>query len=100
MSAESTLTAGEQFRRFWRWWTGELAACVPAGFRRWTTRLRVLPLVVPEDGRYVIYRYDGSAWKPTGKAKGDAGEALAKSLGAKLRRRNIQRFTLGLVPGQ
>ena len=57
------MTSGEQFRRFWRWWTGELRACVPSGFVRAVNRLRVLPLVLAESDGFTLYPYDGSTWE-------------------------------------
>ena len=91
---------GEQFRRFWRWWIGELRQCVPGGIVRWLSRLRVAPLVMPEDGGFGVYRFDGAAWRRIGTAAADNPEALAKALGAALRKAGIERFAVGLPPGQ
>jgi len=100
MSAEATVTLGEQARRFWRWWTGELRACVPGGIVRWMSRVRVLPLVVPEDGGYTIHRFNGAVWQQVAKAAGDTPEALSKTLGVALRKAHVTRFSLALPSGK
>jgi general secretion pathway protein L len=100
-SVELATSAGEQVRRFWRWWSGELRECVPSALVRWSTRLSVLPLVVPEGSNgYSIHRFDGEAWRRVGQATGDTPEALAKALGGRLQNLGIDRFTLGLSSGQ
>jgi len=99
-SAELATSAGEQVRRFWRWWSGELRECVPGALVRWSTRLSVLPLVVPETNGYSIHRFDGDAWQRVGQVNGDTPEALATALGARLQSLNVKRFTLALNPGQ
>jgi general secretion pathway protein L len=99
-SAEFATSAGEQLRRFWRWWSGELRECVPGALVRWSTRLSVVPLVVPESNGYSIHRFDGDAWQRVGQVTGDTPEALGKALGARLQSLNIKRFTLALNPGQ
>jgi general secretion pathway protein L len=91
---------GEQFRRFWRWWVGELRDCVPTGIAHWLSRLRVAPLVVPEDGGFAVYRFDGAMWRLVTRAAGETPEALANVLGAELRKAGIERFAVGLLPGQ
>jgi general secretion pathway protein L len=97
---DAAVSIGEQFRRFWRWWVAELRECVPAGIVHWLSRLRVAPLVVPEDGGFAVYRFDGATWKRMARADGDTPEALAKALGAELRKTGIERFAVGLLPGQ
>lgn len=94
------VSIGEQFRRFWRWWVGELRECVPAGIFHWLSRLRVAPLIVPEDGGFAVYRFDGAKWQRVAKAAGESPEALATALGAELRKAGIERFGVGLLPGQ
>ena len=100
-STELATSAGEQIRRFWRWWSGELRECVPGALMRWSTRLSVLPLVVPTSGSgYSIHRFDGDAWPRVGQVSGDTPEALAKALGARLQSLGIKHFTLALNSGQ
>ena len=97
---DAAVSIGEQFRRFWRWWVGELRECVPTGIAHWLSRLRVAPLVVPEDGGFAVYRFDGAMWQRVTKAAGETPEALATALGAELRKAGIERFAVGLLPGQ
>ena len=97
---DAAVSIGEQFRRVWRWWTGELRKCVPGGVVRWLSRLRVAPLVVPEAGGFGVYRFDGTAWQRVATALADTPKSLAKALGAELRRLGIARFAIGLIPGQ
>lgn len=97
---DAAVSIGEQIRRFWRWWVGELRECVPTGTVHWLSRLRVVPLAVPEDGGFTVYRFDGARWQRVAKAAGDTPEALAKALGAELRKAGIERFAVGLLPGQ
>jgi general secretion pathway protein L len=99
-SMEAAGSTGEQFRRFWRWWVGELRGCVPSGIVHWLSRLRVAPLVMPEDGGFAVYRFDGAMWQRVARAAGDTPEVLAKALGATLRKAGIERFAVGLFPGQ
>ena len=99
-SAEVALTTVEQFRRFWRWWTGELRACVPAFLSRAVNRMRVLPLVVPEPIGFTLYRFDGATWQRVAKTTGETPEASASALGAMLRKAGVKRFSLALNPGQ
>ena len=97
---DAALSIGEQLRRFWRWWIGELRECVPTGIVHWLSRLRVPPLIMPEDGGFAVYRFHGARWQRVAKAAGDTPEALAKALGAELRKADIERFAVGLLPGQ
>lgn len=97
---DSAMTIGEQFRRFWRWWTTELRAMVPSSVIHWTSRIRVAPLVVSEDRGFGIYRFDGVAWRRLAKVAGTSPEELAQKLGTELRAAGIQRFAVGLQPGQ
>ena len=90
----------DQVRRFWRWWTSELALLIPAALRNWARRLRVLPLVVAEGGGFSIYRYDGKAWKRIATAQGGTPESLTKALAVELRRARIEKFAVGLPQGQ
>ena len=99
MAALEGLSLTEQSRRFWRWWTGELLACIPAGLRNWSRRLRVLPLVVAEGGGFSIYRYDGKNWKRIATAQGDTAESRVKALAVQLRGARIEKFAVGLPPG-
>jgi general secretion pathway protein L len=99
-SMDAAGSTGEQFRRFWRWWVGELRECVPTGIVQWLGRLRVAPLVMPEDGGFAVYRFDGARWQRVAKAAGETPEALANALGAELRKARIERFAVGLLPGQ
>ena len=99
MAALEGLSLTEQIRRFWRWWTGELLACIPAGIRNWSRRLRVLPLVVAEGGGFSIYRYDGKTWKRIATAQGDTAESRVKALAVQLRGARIEKFAVGLPPG-
>ena len=34
---DAAVSIGEQVRRFWRWWRGQLRECVPARIDRWLT---------------------------------------------------------------
>lgn len=97
---DAAVSIGEQLRRFWRWWADQLRECVPTGTVHWLSRLRVAPLVVPEDGGFAVYRFDGAMWQRVVKADGDTPEALATSLGAELRKAGIERFAVGLLAGQ
>ncbi|MFS8085858.1 MAG: hypothetical protein ACMG6H_09525, partial [Acidobacteriota bacterium] len=97
---DAPVAIGEQFRRFWRWWGGQLRACVPTGIVHWLSRLRVAPMVLPEGNGLGVYRFDGAVWQRVAKAVGDTPEALAKALGAELRKAGIERFAVGLLPGQ
>lgn len=97
---EAAVSSAQQFRRFWRWWGSELRECVPTGIAQWLSRLRVAPLVLPEGNGVAVYRFDGAAWQRVAKAAGDTPEALAKGLGAELRKAGIERFAVGLLPGQ
>ena len=97
---DAAVSIGEQFRRFWRWWIGELRQCIPGGVIRWLSRVRVAPLVMPEADGFGIYRFDGTAWQRVATARADTPDLLAKSLGAELRKAGIARFAVGLLPGQ
>jgi general secretion pathway protein L len=97
---DAAVSIGEQFRRFWRWWVGGLRECAPSAIVHWLSRLRVAPLVMPEDGGFAVYRFDGANWQRVAKAAGDAPDALAKALGVTLRKAGIERFAVGLLPGQ
>lgn len=97
---DAAVSMGEQLRRFWRWWLGELRECVPAGIVHWLSRLHAAPLVVAEDGGFAVYRFDGATWHRTAAAAGDTPEALAKALGGELRKAGIERFAVGLRKGQ
>ena len=97
---EAAASIGEQFRRFWRWWIGELRQCIPGGIVRWLARQRIGALVVPDAAGFGIFRFDGVGWQQVGNAVADNPEALAKALGAGLRNAGIQRFSVGLPPGQ
>ena len=100
MATLEGLSPLDQMRRFWRWWTGELAACIPSAFRNWVRRLSVLPMVVAESGGFGVYRYNGKTWTRIATAQGDNAEALAKALAVELRNTRIDRFAVGLPAGQ
>ena len=82
MATLEGLSPGDQVRRFWRWWTGELVALhsgrtsqlgPPAfGRCRWSCS---------EKGGFGIYRYDGKTWKRIAHGTGRLrAESLAKAL--------------------
>lgn len=100
MATLEGISLGEQLRRFWRWWTGELVLCIPAALRNWTRKLRVAPAVLPEDGGFSIYRFNGKTWLRVGQAQGATPEARSKALAVQLRASRIDRFTVALPPGQ
>ena len=97
---DAAVSIGEQVRRFWRWWRGQLRECVPAGIGRWLSRLNVVPLAVPEGGGYSLYRFDGARWQRVASVSGNSPETLAKALGDALRRAGAARFAVSLPPGQ
>ncbi len=97
---DAAVSVGEQARRFWRWWRGQLRECVPSGIVRWLSRLSVVPLAVPEDGGYAVYRFDGARWQRVARVNGNSPETLAKALGDALRRAGTSRFAISLPPGQ
>ncbi len=97
---DAAMTIGEQFGRFWRWWTGELRALVPRSILNWTSRMRVVPLVVAEDHGFGIHRFDGMTWQRVGKVGPGTAEEAAPKLGVALRRLGIAKFAVGLLPGQ
>ncbi|MEO8133167.1 MAG: PilN domain-containing protein [Betaproteobacteria bacterium] len=97
---DAAVTAGEQFRRFWRWWAGELHAIVPSSIVNLLSRMRVLPMVVAEDRGFAIYRFDGVTWQRLAKIIAATPEELGQKLGNELRRSRIERFAVGLQPGQ
>ncbi|MBK7470959.1 MAG: hypothetical protein IPI73_10405 [Betaproteobacteria bacterium] len=97
---DAAVSIGEQVRRFWRWWRGQLRECVPAGIDRWLSRLNVVPLAVPEGGGYSLYRFDGARWQRVASVSGNSPETLAKALGDALRRAGAARFAVSLPPGQ
>ena len=100
MATLEGLSPVDQMRRFWRWWTGELALCIPAAFRNWVRRLSVLPMVVADKGGFGVYRYNGKTWTRIATAQGDNAESLAKALAVELRNTRVDRFAVGLPAGQ
>lgn len=100
MATLEAMSLGDQIRRFWRWWTGELLLCIPAGLRDWARRLQVIPHVLGDAGGYSVYRFDGKQWQRIATAQGDTPESRGKALAAQLRIAGIERFAVGLPPGQ
>ena len=100
MATLEGLSPVDQMRRFWRWWTGELAQCIPAVIRNWVRRLSVLPMVVADKAGFGVYRYNGKSWTRIAAAQGDNAESLAKALAVELRNTRVDRFAVGLPVGQ